>query len=465
MIPSFISFFVYFLSHDAYLLSSSQKSTEILNSQLPIKCTGTLEEKLFCATKETTPSFLSIKFQPLLPISKVFCFKDSSSCLSDSFKQTFVTLGDKLLKKIDPYSKIYLGKDKENFNHQTSGRSSGFGAYTHTFLPKIYDISSDSPASILGFEKGDLIFSTHSSRILGFKPKYNQAINRSWSLHNVPTSPVSAYETSDHVLHVRIRQFIPGTALALEHFLKLYPKATSMIWDLRGNPGGYFDEALKVLDLVTPANHTIVNVDFKDHIQEFMTTDGQKYLLPLKILTDNNTASSAEIVAGSLKKNKRAQIYGEKSYGKGTIQNLFSLDEDMDLKLTVGEYHFQGDKINHIGITPHQESSLLNLKVPKPFLAYQPIEKNILNVYLSYKDLPLSFDEFRIFPYVEGLNPLKTTEVKKVNNSLYFQISWKKKLSFQGSVWGAFYKDQKPLAAQELFQVWDGKILEKSSKN
>lgn len=136
--------------------------------------------------------------------------------------------------------------------------------------------------------------------------------------------------------------------------------ATKVIFDLRYNTGGIVDEALDIIDLfVDKGDTTLIEMDGKGNETVVTSEKDKKYDVELVILTNEYTASSSEIVTGALVDNEVATTVGTTSYGKGVIQNVYSLSDGSVLKLTTTEYYTPNrNKINKVGIKPDYEVQL-----------------------------------------------------------------------------------------------------------
>ena len=133
-----------------------------------------------------------------------------------------------------------------------------------------------------------------------------------------------------------------------------------LIIDLRNNPGGIVQEATGIADAMIEKGKTILITKDKDGKEEITESEEEPIVdVPVILLTNNNSASASEILAGALKDNGVARIVGEKTYGKGVIQNVFTLSSGAGLKITTNEYFTpNNNKINKIGIEPDIEVSL-----------------------------------------------------------------------------------------------------------
>ena len=136
--------------------------------------------------------------------------------------------------------------------------------------------------------------------------------------------------------------------------------ATKIIFDLRYNTGGLVDEALDIIDLfVEKGATTLIEIDSQGNETVTTSDTDKKYDVEMVILINGYTASSSEIVTGALVDNGVATTVGTTTYGKGVIQNVYSLTDGSVLKLTTAEYYTPNkNKINGVGITPDYEVEL-----------------------------------------------------------------------------------------------------------
>ena len=125
-----------------------------------------------------------------------------------------------------------------------------------------------------------------------------------------------------------------------------------LIIDLRDNPGGSLEETIQIMELFIPKGRLLVTVNNKGQTKYF-SNNNEAFEYPLVILINNNTASSAEIFASTLRYHKKATLVGTESYGKGTIQKVFPLDYNHTLVLTIGEFDLaDGTSLQDSGVKP-----------------------------------------------------------------------------------------------------------------
>jgi carboxyl-terminal processing protease len=163
----------------------------------------------------------------------------------------------------------------------------------------------------------------------------------------------------DKIGYIRITSFGDNTSDELEDALKTL-KAEGMqalILDLRGNPGGLLDEAVGVCSKFLPRGQLVVTTEGRDPDQNSTRrADGHGDELkgmPMVVLVNLGSASASEIVTGCLQDLHRAVILGEKTFGKGSVQSIFPLDDGSALKLTTAKYYTPSHRVIHEhGITP-----------------------------------------------------------------------------------------------------------------
>ena len=141
------------------------------------------------------------------------------------------------------------------------------------------------------------------------------------------------------IAHIRMAFFGDHTAEEFQHVLDQLTDAgvQAVVLDLRDNAGGVLDAAVAVCDLLLPSDRTVVETRGRGQTlrQRYVTTGAGKYLdLPLAVVVNQNSASAAEIVAACLQDHARAAVVGERTYGKGTVQQLVPLANKSLLKLT-----------------------------------------------------------------------------------------------------------------------------------
>lgn len=306
-----------------------------------------------------------------------------------------------LLREIDPHSHFLLPEDLESLKESTSGQFYGLGIEVENkenFLIVI-SVIQNSPAQKAGFQQGDKILQIDDKIVKNFtvnefrqffknkRKRYKVKILRTGSVKplvlrvrpiHLKVRSVDFKKLEEDLFYVRIYYFSEKTLFDINKFLK-NKKIKGLILDLRGNPGGVFEQSVKIADLFL--NEGLI-VRYKIRTEKKVRKFPAHYSdtlpnFPLVVLIDEYSASASEIVAGALKDHKRATLVGRKTFGKGSIQNIFYLNNKHALKLTVGEYQTPSGKLIHQkGIKPHiQINKKQNIESKK---LTQKIKKNVL---------------------------------------------------------------------------------------
>ena len=177
--------------------------------------------------------------------------------------------------------------------------------------------------------------------------------------------------------YVRITQFGDNTADELEAALARLKQQgmKGLVLDLRWNPGGLLDQAVAVCQKFLPRGQLVVSTEGRRVVEKYYAqgTGDELKNMPVVVLVNLGSASAAEIVTGCLQDLHRAVILGEKTFGKGSVQTIFPLDDGSALKLTVAKYYTPSHKVIHQhGITPDilvpltdaEEAALLIKRAP-----------------------------------------------------------------------------------------------------
>lgn len=296
----------------------------------------------------------------------------------------------------DPYTEYISKEDMKDYLEDTMGNFVGIGIYMvkDTKTDKIMVLSpiKNSPAEKAGVQPGDYIIKVNditytaeqmteaSNKIKGEEGstvklellRGNETITYEIKRENIKVNPVEAKVLQNNIGYIKFSSFDEDTS---EDFKKKYEELNkqgikSLIIDLRNNGGGIVTEALEIADYFTPKDSILLYEVDKNNKEEIEKSKNDAIInMPVIILTNENTASSSEILAGALKDLEKAKIVGTKTYGKGVIQEVLSLPDGSGIKITSEEYLTPNKtKINKVGIQPDVE-----IKLPETV-------KNILDV-------------------------------------------------------------------------------------
>lgn len=286
----------------------------------------------------------------------------------------------------DEYTEYFTKEEMESFKAETEGNYLGIGIYmykniTDNTIVVLYPIE-DSPAEKAGILSGDIIkkvdgieysgedFNEIASKIKGKEgTKVNLEIERNGNIlsfeierKNIDLYPIKSEILENSIGYIKITSF--GTECAKEFKQKFNElnknKISSLIIDLRNNGGGIVDEALDIAEYVLEKDSIMLITKDKAGNEEIEKSSKKPIItLPIVILTNENTASASEILVAALKENNKATVVGQKTYGKGVIQELITLSDGSGVKVTTEEYYTPNrNKINGIGITPDKEITL-----------------------------------------------------------------------------------------------------------
>lgn len=292
-----------------------------------------------------------------------------------------------MVESLDPHSEFLESKDNEELEEDLDGEYGGIGVEVEMHKGTFTVVSPipGSPGDRAGIVLGDQIVSIDGrpltqattmdavvNRLRGkprthvrvelVRPANGRHLNldlvrevikvvsvRSTRLLDGSTGYIQITEFSDHTGE----QFID----ALNSLLK--KGVDSLVIDLRNNPGGLLDAAVAVAEPFFKKDDLIVYTQGRsaDDRESYLSeTEGPPLAIPVAILINDETASAAEIVAGSLKDVGRAVIVGERSYGKGSVQSIFKLKNGEGLRLTTAHYFTpSGVMIHGKGVSPQAE--------------------------------------------------------------------------------------------------------------
>jgi carboxyl-terminal processing protease len=154
---------------------------------------------------------------------------------------------------------------------------------------------------------------------------------------------------------VRLTGFRVGSAVVLGREIRMLERrgAQGMVLDLRQNPGGLLDQAVAVSSLFLDRGVVVSLTGLHEPREVFRAVGGVATRLPLVVLVDRYSASSAEIVAAALRDNHRAAIVGERTFGKALVQSIDPLGNGAAIELTIARYYTPaGADISNVGVVP-----------------------------------------------------------------------------------------------------------------
>ena len=278
-----------------------------------------------------------------------------------------------MLRSLDPHSNYYDRDEYEELKTDQRSEYFGIGASIQNYIfgddPDTYVTATfqNSPAARAGLRFGDRIVAVDGLKMTGrpslevrdkirgprgsvVKITIERAADRRLQTVEItrdvvpqPSIP-DAYLIKPGVGYVDMtRGFNYSTSEELQDALdQLHARGmTSLVLDLRNNPGGFLDQAIRVAEVFLPHGELILTQKGRNGLRDntYKSTNNQPDPVPLVILINENTASASEIVAGAMQDHDRALIVGENSFGKGLVQSIIPLDYGTGLTLTSAKYY------------------------------------------------------------------------------------------------------------------------------
>lgn len=280
---------------------------------------------------------------------------------------------DAMLGSLDPYTEFYTEEDTEDFKTMTTGEYAGIGAVIQQNGDTVIvsDPQEGRPAQMAGLRAGDAILKVNgesmikkttqevSEKLRGqantditvevLRPYETEPRTFSFKRSKIVTDVVPYYAwLNDSIGYILLNQFTDKAAQDVQTALISFKEAQDghnlkgVVLDLRDNPGGLLEEAAKIVSLFVPKGSTVVSTRAKLTEWESTTrtsTQPLDTLVKTVVLINRNSASASEIVSGAIQDMDRGVIMGERSYGKGLVQNTRPLPYNTLMKFTSAKYY------------------------------------------------------------------------------------------------------------------------------
>jgi len=287
------------------------------------------------------------------------------------------------------HTRFLTPQDVQSEKQQLSGKLIGIGINLQQDAKTKQIIISatipGTPAEKAGIKRGDIIVAVNGTNVVGkdinsviplikgsigtnvtltvVRPSTNQRLTFTMKRAEIQVpSVVSYYIAQDHIAHIQITQFSEGVSDQLRSALNKAKQegARSIILDLRDDPGGYLQEAINVASEFIGKGNVLLEQDSTgQRTPQPVNGHPLDTTRPIVVLTNNNTASAAEIVSGALKDNHRAIVMGVKTFGTGTVLDEFDLSDGSAILLGTNEWLTpNGQFIRDKGILPNIEVNL-----------------------------------------------------------------------------------------------------------
>lgn len=271
-----------------------------------------------------------------------------------------------MLDELDPYTRFYNEQDVQSARINNSGDYTGIGANVRTLKDKLVIVEpyKDYAADKAGLKAGDEIIKIDNVDISGFKDdagnllqgaagtdvtltykrqnkvKTTKVTRESLDINAVPHYSMIDENTGYIVLRKFNKKASSQTIKALNSLKNLGAK--SIVLDLRGNPGGLLNEAVKIVNIFVPKDQLVVTT--KSKVKKYNRTyytkqDPIDLEIPVVVLINGKSASASEIVSGALQDLDRAVVIGARSFGKGLVQRPKPLTYGTQMKITISRYY------------------------------------------------------------------------------------------------------------------------------
>lgn len=283
----------------------------------------------------------------------------------------------------DPYSGYYSTSDYKQLQESIQGAYTGVGLTMakdpDSGAVSVVDLAAGGPAEQAGIRKGDILTAVDGeditekelseiSKIIREENKKQVVLtverdgtttDFTVSLEKVEVTVVKSRMLDDSLGYIQITEFTDGTS---EQFRKAYEELNSqgmkgLLIDLRENPGGLLNAVCDTLEQILPKGMIVYTEDKSGHRTEHTCKGETPIEIPLVVLVNENSASAAEIFSGAVKDHDVGTLVGTTTFGKGIVQETFSLGDGSAVKLTTSKYYTpNGVNIQGTGITPDVEA-------------------------------------------------------------------------------------------------------------
>lgn len=284
----------------------------------------------------------------------------------------------------DPYTTYFTPKEAESFENDLNNTFSGIGAELGKDGKgniQIIAPIAGTPAEKAGVKAKDLIATINGKTTVGMSVddavqnirgkagtdvklqlvRGGEAVELTITRQTIQVPSVTFEKKANNVGYIRVSTFATDTPQRIAEAANALRDSNSIILDLRNNPGGSVDSAVAVASQWLKEGQLIMQEKQGSKVLQTYNSTGPGTLNGIKtaVLVNGGSASASEIVAAALKDNKLGYIIGEKTYGKGVVQQLLDLRDGGQLKVTIASwYRPNGKDINKQGIKPDQEAKI-----------------------------------------------------------------------------------------------------------
>lgn len=273
-----------------------------------------------------------------------------------------------MLKTLDPHSVYIEPEDSDRIQEEFEGKFQGVGIQFNIIQDTITVITaiSGGPSDQLGIMSGDRIVSIDDSSAVGYsnedvlkklrgekgtevdveivRPRNSRPLKFTIERDDIPITTIDTeYMIDEQTGYVKINRFAATTH---EEFLSSVEKLRDdgmdrIILDLRNNPGGYLSQAIAISEEFFPRNTKLVSTNSKHsrfNQEVFSSRNGELMDIPVIVLVNEGSASASEIVSGAIQDHDRGLVVGQRTFGKGLVQQQYELVDGSNVRVTISRY-------------------------------------------------------------------------------------------------------------------------------
>lgn len=300
----------------------------------------------------------------------------------DKEKQVYGAVRGMVDSLEDPYTVFMTPDQSKEFQNNLDGNLEGIGVEVTIENQNLVVVSpiKGSPAEKANIKPGDIIYEIEGKetsqmslyeaimKIRGNKGTLvhltilrkgeQDPVNVSIVRDSIQIESVSWEEKDENIAYIAINQFSDSTLTELQNAINeiLLKEPKGLILDLRYNGGGYLDIAVDILgEFIEGKKKAVVIKQREESKNEDIYLEGKGHLadIPLVVLVNYGSASASEILAGAIQDYKRGIVIGEQTFGKGSVQEVITLEDGSSLRMTIAKWFTPlGRTIDHVGIQP-----------------------------------------------------------------------------------------------------------------
>ncbi len=348
---------VFLLSYSTVFIQKvNANSASIYASSIYKTAWETINEKFYFKSNVNLDKWKN-KFE-----NKITDLDDAHNCIN------------KFVKELDdPYTKFLTREEFKEEQNIINSTLTGIGVKLSNDEPLVLDVLSESPAEKNGIEQNDYILSIDGKSTnnldgsqtanlirgpvgspLTIKLKRgNNVLTKTLKREELRFKAVSSKMLDNNIALIKIDSFIPeNTSNLFKDEITKFMSADGIIIDLRNNSGGLLKNAIEIADMFLDKGKIVSTINLSKTVNE-LANSNQLYDSNIIIRVNERTASASEILTSALKENKRATVIGERTFGKGLVQEIVRLPDDSALHVTIAVYLTpNGNNLNKKGVIP-----------------------------------------------------------------------------------------------------------------